>query len=187
MPTKLSLPRMERLLGPSFHSGALPGTSLSDVRQGPGKVRNDCLAQNARLLDLARFHETFGRPAYAILLFDLGRSVELIYALERARDILSGALDHEDTQVPHLPRDGEGDGLVEAPRGPLIRHYRIENGLISQAQFIRPTVHNSLAIERALRVAAERYITAERVGMELERSVGRVVRPLEPCVPCATH
>ena len=47
--------------------------------------------------------------------------------------------------------------------------------------------HNVLAIERALRVAAERYINADRVDMELERAVGRVVRAFDPCIACATH
>jgi F420-non-reducing hydrogenase large subunit len=136
---------------------------------------------------LARFKEAFGQPAHAIMLFDLARGIELVYALERAMEILAEPLDHEDTAVPYTPRDGEGYGLVEAPRGPLIHHYRIENGLIAQAEFIIPTVHNSLAIERALRVAAERYITAERVDMELERAVGRVVRAFDPCIACATH
>jgi F420-non-reducing hydrogenase large subunit len=136
---------------------------------------------------LARFHETFGQPAHAIMLFDLGRGIELVYALERAMEILANPLDDEDTDVSYTPRDGEGYGLVEAPRGPLIHHYRIENGLIAQAEFIIPTVHNMLAIERALRVAAERYVTAERVDMELERAVGRVVRAFDPCIACATH
>jgi len=136
---------------------------------------------------LARFHEAFGQPAHAIMLFDLARGVELVYALERATEILAEPLDQEDTAVPYTPRDGQGYGLVEAPRGPLIHHYRIENGLIAQAEFIIPTVHNNLAIERALRVAAERYVTPERVDMELERAVGRVVRAFDPCIACATH
>ncbi len=136
---------------------------------------------------LAQFREAFGQPAHAILLFDLGRGIELVYALERAMEILEQPLDGEETAVPHTPRDGEGYGLVEAPRGPLIHHYRIEDGLIDEAEFIIPTVHNALAIERALRVAARRYITPERVDMELEHAVGRVVRAFDPCIACATH
>ena len=77
--------------------------------------------------------------------------------------------------------------MVEAPRGPLIHHYHIENGLVTWARFIIPTMHNVLAIERALRVAAERYIDAEQVDLELERAVGRVVRAFDPCIACATH
>jgi coenzyme F420-reducing hydrogenase alpha subunit len=63
----------------------------------------------------------------------------------------------------------------------------IKNGLISEAKFIIPTTHNLLAIERALRVAAKRYISADQVNMELERAVGRVVRAFDPCIACATH
>ncbi|MBN1889362.1 MAG: Ni/Fe hydrogenase subunit alpha [Thermoflexales bacterium] len=136
---------------------------------------------------LARFHETFGQPAHAILLFDLARGIELVYALERAGEILAEALDRDEVKVPYTPRDGDGYGLVEAPRGPLIHHYRIEKGLVTKAKFIIPTVHNNMAIERALRVAAERYITPEGVNLELEHAVGRVVRAFDPCIACATH
>jgi len=136
---------------------------------------------------LGRFREIFGQPAHAILLFDLGRGIELVYALERALEILEQPLDGGKTAVPHTPRDGEGFGLVEAPRGPLIHHYRIKDGLIADAEFIIPTVHNNKAIERALDVAARRYITPERVDMELEHAVGRVVRAFDPCIACATH
>ena len=96
-------------------------------------------------------------------------------------------LNDDAAAVPHTPRDGEGYGLVEAPRGPLIHHYVIENGLIAKAEFIIPTVHNLLAIERALKVAANRYINSERINLELERAVGRVVRAFDPCIACATH
>jgi F420-non-reducing hydrogenase large subunit len=133
------------------------------------------------------FKTTFGKPSHGILLFDLCRGIELIFALERAMEILKHPLDSSATVVPHVPRDGEGFGLVEAPRGPLIHRYVVENERITEAEFVIPTVHNSRAIERALRVAARRYITPEAVNMELERAVGRVVRAFDPCIACATH
>ncbi|MFN2272661.1 MAG: Ni/Fe hydrogenase subunit alpha [Anaerolineae bacterium] len=136
---------------------------------------------------LDRFRMAFGQPAHALLLFDLARGIELVYALERAIEILAEPLTGEDTDVGYTPRDGEAYGLVEAPRGPLIHHYLVENGLIAEAEFIIPTVHNVRAVERALRVAAERYVTAEKVDMELEHAVGRVVRAFDPCIACATH
>ncbi len=136
---------------------------------------------------LKRFKEAFGHPAHAILLFDIARGIELVYAIERSIEILAEPLDGADTHVGFTPRDGEGYGLVEAPRGPLIHHYVIQHGHIAKADFIIPTVHNVMAIERALRVAAERYITAEQIDMELERAVGRVVRAFDPCIACATH
>lgn len=136
---------------------------------------------------LARFRRQFGRPAHAIMLFDLARGIELVYALERALEILKDPLDNEDTQVPYSPRDGEGFGLVEAPRGPLIHHYVIDKGRIKSAEFVIPTVHNMRAISRALNVVANRYVHPDSVDMELEQAVGRVVRAFDPCIACATH
>ncbi len=136
---------------------------------------------------LAHFQKAFGHPAHAIGLFDLCRGIELVYALERAAVILEQPLDQEDTAVSHTPCDGEGYGLVEAPRGPLIHHYTIERGLIAGAEFIIPTVHNVRAIERALEVAGRCHVISGSVNLELERSVGLVVRAFDPCIACATH
>ena len=136
---------------------------------------------------MARFRGEFGYPAHAILLFDLARGIELVYCLERALELLEEDLDGDDLRVAYMPCDGEGCGLVEAPRGPLIHHYSIADGLVRSAKFIIPTQHNILAIERALLVAARRYITAQGISLELERAVGRVVRAFDPCIACATH
>jgi F420-non-reducing hydrogenase large subunit len=165
----------------SYQGGVMRANSLARV--------NLAYSMGTPLADqyLARFREAFGRPAHAILLFDLARGIELVYALERAAEILAGPLDKGDAAVPYTPRDGEGYGLVEAPRGPLIHHYQILDGLVHRAEFVIPTVHNVMAIERALRVAAQRYVSASRIDMELERAVGRVVRAFDPCIACATH
>jgi len=165
----------------SFNNGVMRANSLAraNMTQSLGTPLADGF--------LKRLWAEFGNPAHPILLFDLCRGIELVYALERAAELLSQPLNEEDTDAPYSPRDGEGWGLVEAPRGPLIHHYVVEGGKIAVGEFIIPTVHNMLAIERALRVAAERYITEDSVNLELERAVGRVVRAFDPCIACATH
>ena len=136
---------------------------------------------------LTRFTHAYGKPAHPILLFDLCRGIELVYAMERAIEMLSEDMNYADTSVAFEMKDGEGFGLVEAPRGPLIHHYVVEKGKIADAEFIIPTVHNMLAIERALKVAGRRYVSANGINMELEKAVGRVVRAFDPCIACATH
>ncbi len=166
----------------SFHGSVMRANSLARA--------NMTSRMGTRLADefLERVRNEFGRPAHPILLFDLCRGIELVYAMEHAIRLLEDPLDREDTDVPYTPvEDCEGWGLVEAPRGPLIHHYVIRGGNIGLAEFIIPTVHNMMAIERALHVAAERYITPEGVNLELERAVGRVVRAFDPCIACATH
>ena len=135
---------------------------------------------------LKRFGEAYGKPAHAILFFDLCRGIELVFSLEKAHQMLEFDLEHGETEIGYAPKDGTGFGLVEAPRGPLIHRYEVENGLIKQADFIIPTVHNMLAIRRALTVAAKRYVSQDGISSELERAVGRVVRAFDPCIACAT-
>jgi F420-non-reducing hydrogenase large subunit len=150
---------------------------------------NLALSMGTPLADeyLDKLTHTFGKPAHPILLFDLCRGIELVYAFERAIEMLSKDLLYEDTSVPYSLKDGQGYGLVEAPRGPLIHHYTVKDGLIEDAEFIIPTVHNMLAIERALKVAGERYVSGDAIDLELERAVGRVVRAFDPCIACATQ
>ena len=74
----------------------------------------------AQIIILDRLNRaSLAKPAHPILLFDLCRGIELVYAFERAIEMLSEDLDYEDTSVPYSLRDGEGYGLVEAPRGPI--------------------------------------------------------------------
>ncbi len=150
---------------------------------------NLALSMGTPLADeyLEKLTHTFGKPAHPILLFDLCRGIELVYAFERAIEMLSRDLTYEDPSLPYTLKDGEGYGLVEAPRGPLIHHYTVKDGLIEDAEFIIPTVHNMLAIERALKVAGERYVSGDAIDLELEKAVGRVVRAFDPCIACATQ
>ena len=92
-----------------------------------------------------------------------------------------------DTVDGNQVKGGVGYCLVEAPRGPLIHRYVVENGVISDAQFLIPTVHNMRVIERALMVAGIRYIHPEGINLELEKAVGRVVRAFDLCIACATQ
>jgi F420-non-reducing hydrogenase large subunit len=165
----------------SYQGEVLRANSLARI--------NLALSMGTPLADayLDKLTAAFGKPAHPILLFDLCRGIELVYAFERAIEMLSQGLDYEDTSLPYTPKDGEGYGLVEAPRGPLIHHYKVKDGLIEDVEFIIPTTHNMLAIERALKVAGERYVSPEGINLELEKAVGRVVRAFDPCIACATQ
>jgi len=177
VPVETSYSSATQFRGAPMHANSLARLNL--VRR-PGTPIADRYAD--------RFWDTWSWPAYAILLYDIARGLELVYSLERAQSILEEDLSRDEVvaQGCDLP-DGEGYGLVEAPRGPLIHHYRIEKGRVREARFVIPTQHNILAIERALEVAARRYIDKDRINTELEHAVGRVVRAFDPCIACATH
>ncbi|MCD6373089.1 MAG: Ni/Fe hydrogenase subunit alpha, partial [Thermococcus sp.] len=84
---------------------------------------------------------------------NLAQAIELVYALERAREIAKTLLDSgiEGENVPVEPREGEGIGYVEAPRGVLIHHYRTDSdGKIAYSNIITPTALNHAMMEVSL-------------------------------------
>jgi NAD-reducing hydrogenase large subunit len=76
----------------------------------------------------------------------------------------------------------EGVGIIEAPRGTLIHHYKAdEDGAITWADLIVATGHNNLAIGKSVQQVSEHFIDGEpcvgsRAGL---RSL--------PDLSCSTH
>jgi len=86
------------------------------------------------------------------------------------------------------PNALEGVGVIEAPRGTLIHHYRTdEQGLMRYANLIVATGHNNLAINAAVRQVASRFIKADQLQEGMLNRVEAVVRAFDPCLSCSTH
>ena len=59
----------------------------------------------------------------------------------------------------------EGVGIIEAPRGTLIHHYKVdENGAIVWANLIVATGHNNLAIGKSVRQVSEHFVKGNAPG-----------------------
>ena len=76
---------------------------------------------------LEEFRGSFGRPAQLTLLYHWARLIELLYAAERATELLD---DPEITAPEFYPSCWSG--VVEAPRGTLIHDYETdERGIVT--------------------------------------------------------
>ncbi|AFL94850.1 sulfhydrogenase II, alpha chain [Thermococcus cleftensis] len=120
---------------------------------------------------------------------NLAQAIELVYSLERAKEIAKTLLDGgiERENVPVEAREGEGIGYVEAPRGVLIHHYRIDgNGSISYSNIITPTALNHAMMERALLWEA-RELYGEVPEEEMLGRLEETVRAFDPCISCSVH
>jgi len=84
---------------------------------------------------------------------------------------------------------GEGVGVVEAPRGTLLHHYRAdERGNITFANLVVATTQNNQVMNRTVRSVAEDYLGGHgeiTEGMMNAIEVG--IRAYDPCLSCATH
>jgi coenzyme F420-reducing hydrogenase alpha subunit len=114
--------------------------------------------------------------------------VEIVHCVEEAIETIQALLDRGLRAEP-LGRptrmSGEGVGAVEAPRGALYHHYRIEDGVVRRANCIIPTNQNLANIEADLRAVVPQILPLGQV--EVTHRLEMLVRAYDPCISCATH
>jgi F420-non-reducing hydrogenase large subunit len=139
--------------------------------------------------ELEEFRANFGRPAQLTLLYHWARLIELLYAAERATELLMDPeLTDFNTRVAVKPRAGRGVGVVEAPRGTLIHDYETdEKGLVRNVNIVVGTTHNNAAINMSVKKAATDLIHDGKYDQGLLNMVEMAIRAYDPCLSCATH
>ena len=138
---------------------------------------------------LTDFRNAFGRMPQQTLLYHYARLIELMYASERAVELLNDPdITSTDVWAKPEPRAATGVGVLEAPRGTLIHEYTTnDESFITKANLIVSTGHNQGAIDLGVREAAKLFI---KDGEPQEGTLNRlemVVRAYDPCFSCATH
>jgi NAD-reducing hydrogenase large subunit len=130
-----------------------------------------------------------GKPIQSSLFFHYARMIELLYAVERARDLL---MDPEimstDVRVPVKRTGGEGVGVLEAPRGTLFHHYWAnDDGRITKVNLLVSTAHNKLAMNRSVKMVADEIVKDGGIEQKDLNKVETAIRCYDPCLSCSTH
>ena len=136
-----------------------------------------------------KMYETLGgRPVNSTLAFHWARLIELLHATERIMELIKDAeITSKNIRNP-VGEPGEGFGVIEAARGTLIHHYKLDkNGLINKANLIVATTNNAGAINMSIRDAAKGVIKKGKVNDGLLNMVEMAFRAYDPCFACATH
>ncbi|MBW2084909.1 MAG: nickel-dependent hydrogenase large subunit, partial [Deltaproteobacteria bacterium] len=125
----------------------------------------------------------------ASLLYHYTRLMEILYALERAEELLTDKnITSTDIRFTADPSREEGVGVIEAPRGVLIHHYMVDGyGRITKANLIVATCHNNMAMNRSIQLVAREYINNGQVKEGILNRVEGAIRCYDPCLSCATH
>jgi F420-non-reducing hydrogenase large subunit len=138
--------------------------------------------------ELASLRKLGGAPCHTIVFQIYARVIELLYAAERAREIIVDPAIHGETRVPVQFRGGRGIGHVEAPRGTLIHDYEIdENGIVRSANLIVATQQNYVSINRSIAQAAASHVIGKPDDTKLLNAIEFGIRCYDPCLSCATH
>jgi NAD-reducing hydrogenase large subunit len=132
---------------------------------------------------------TNGKPNNMSMHMHWARLIELLHSGEMIRDLLNDPDLQKDDLVIKGPKCNEGVGLIEAPRGTLFHHYRInDQDQITMANLIVSTTHNNEPMNRAVNKVAVDMMTGHKEITEgMMNAVEVAIRAYDPCLSCATH
>lgn len=161
-----------------------------EYRVGPMARLNAIRHFGTELADAeyGEFVKLGGSPCHLTVFQTYAKLVEIIWAIERADEIVNDAAVWGETRVPVKFKGGRGVGHVEAPRGTLIHDYEIdENGIIRAANLIVATQQNYAIINRSIEQAAQSHVIGRLDDAALLNAVEFSIRCYDPCLSCATH
>jgi F420-non-reducing hydrogenase large subunit len=137
-----------------------------------------------------QFYATLGgKPAHHTLATSWARLIELLYSAERMRELANDP-DIVSPEIRILPTatPDEGIGVVEAPRGTLIHHYKTDDrGVMTSANLIVATQNNAARIALSVDKAAKGAIKDGKVDDGVLNMIEMAFRAYDPCHGCATH
>jgi NAD-reducing hydrogenase large subunit len=121
--------------------------------------------------------------------YHYARLVEIIYCIERTRNLLNDPDILDDHVRAHAePNAFEGVGMSEAPRGTLLHHYKINrDGHIEWVNMIIATGNNNLAMNKGVYQVAKHFVRGEKIQEGMLNRVEAVIRTFDPCLSCSTH
>ncbi|GAB4223483.1 MAG: Ni/Fe hydrogenase subunit alpha [Acidobacteriota bacterium] len=161
-------------------------------RVGPLARLNVCRRIPTPRAEQARrafFDALGGAPCHVTMAYHWARMIETLHAIEQIERLL----DDPDIVGDDLLREGErrdeAVGVIEAPRGTLFHHYRVDaNDQIVMANLIVSTTSNNEPMNRAVRQVAERHLAGRtEIDDGLLNHVEVAIRAYDPCLSCATH
>ena len=168
------------------------GPELGWYRVGPLARVNACDFIDTPEAEAARQEfksVTGGRPNNTTLAYHWARMIEVLHSMEKMVELLHDPdLQGQDLVVTGQRRN-EAVGILEAPRGTLFHHYRInENDQVVMCNLIVSTTSNNEPMNRAVQRVAEDHISGRpEITEAMLNHVEIAIRAYDPCLSCATH
>ena len=131
---------------------------------------------------------TAGKPNNISMAYHWARMIELLHSAEKIQALLNDPDLQGSDLVTTGTRREEGIALIEAPRGTLFHHYRVnEDDQVVMANLIVSTTNNNTPMNMAVKQVAENFLSSGKITEGLLNRVEVVIRAYDPCLSCATH
>ncbi len=129
-----------------------------------------------------------GRPVHSTMAYHWARLIEVVHSAEKIKELLDDPDIQGDDLVTMGKRREESVAILEAPRGTLFHHYKVDdNDQITMANLIVSTTNNNEPMNRAITRVAEDHLVGQKITEPLLNLVEVAIRAYDPCLSCATH
>ena len=158
-----------------------PLARLNNVDFIDTPLANDALKELRKVTD--------GKPNTTSLGNHWARMIEVLHCIEKIRELLNDPDLQGTDLVAKGDRREEGVGVIEAPRGNLIHHYKVdENDQVTYCNLIVSTTHNNEGMNRAVKDVAVKHLSGqEQITEGMLNHIEVAIRAYDPCLSCATH
>lgn len=132
---------------------------------------------------------TKGKPNNVTMCYHWARMIELLHSIETIRELLTDPDLQGSDLLASGPRREEAVGVLEAPRGTLFHHYRVNrNDEVTMCNLIVSTTNNNEPMNRAITKVAKDYFTGRtEIPEGMLNHIEVAIRAYDPCLSCATH
>ncbi len=131
---------------------------------------------------------TDGKPNNITMAYHWARMIETLHAIEKIKELLHDTDLQGEDLVVQGERSHEAVGILEAPRGTLFHHYKVnDDDQVEMCNLIVSTTSNNVPMNKAVEGVAKKYISGKEITEGLLNNVEVAIRAYDPCLSCATH
>lgn len=133
--------------------------------------------------DTAKYLKVF--PSINMYHNNLAQAIEILHSIDHSIEILENFEFKEEKPIKPETLDGEGVGVIEAPRGTLYYWLGINEGKVRYANLVIPTAQNLINMREDIRqMVHERINDGEAI---IRKEAEKIIRAYDPCMSCASH
>jgi sulfhydrogenase subunit alpha len=141
--------------------------------------------------EMAKYLAVF--PSGNIYHNNLAQAIEILHSIDHTVEILENYRFQPEEIIKPPKLDGEGVGVIEAPRGTLYYWLGIDKGKVRYTNLVIPTAQNLINMKQDVAVAVKEICACrlkegrEKCEQAIRKEVEKIIRAYDPCMSCASH
>lgn len=125
-------------------------------------------------------------PSKNVFHNNLAQAIEMLHCIDASLELLQNTEFRQEPPEKLTPKESEGIGVIEAPRGTLFYRLKLDGtGNITGGDIIVPTAQNQINLENDIKKFVQDNLDMEETALRFE--IEKLIRAYDPCMSCACH